>query len=108
MLKTLTIDSECFMYVNELKLIGMEQLERVEIGKNCFTKNKSNYGNNPKRHLYVKSCPKLKELKIDNFSFSDGTVCEIENVDALESIEMGVDAFYWSSLELKSILIHKE
>ena len=47
------------------------------------------------------------------YSFSDYTVCEIENVDALESIEIGdVDkkscSFYYASLELKSILIQSE
>ena len=46
------------------------------------------------------------------YSFSDYTVCEIENVDALEVIEMGdlnKDSynFYYASLEL-SILIHVE
>ena len=47
------------------------------------------------------------------YSFSDYTVIEIENVDALEVIEMGVSSygsynFYYASLELKSILIHSE
>ena len=47
------------------------------------------------------------------YSFSDYTVCEIENVDALEVIEIGdlnelSNNFYYASLELKSILIHSE
>ena len=47
------------------------------------------------------------------YSFSDYSVIEIENVDALEVIEMGElneksNNFCYASLELKSILIHNE
>ena len=46
-------------------------------------------------------------------SFSDYSVCEIEDVDALEVIEFGElneesRSFFYASLELKSILIHSE
>ena len=110
----LKIGEACFMYVNELKLIGLSELESVEIGMNSFTKNKNSWGNDPNRHFYLKNCPKLKSLKMGRYSFSDYTVCEIENVDALEVIEMGdlndwsCNFFYASVLELKSILIHSE
>ena len=114
-LKTLKIGSESFEYVEELKLIGLSELESVEIGKNSFTKYKDTLiiSGNPNRHFYLKNCPKLKSLKIGSFSFSDYTVFEIENVDALEAIEMGdlneySSSFYYASLELKSILIHIE
>ena len=112
-LKRLVIGNECFMYVDEVKLIGLSELESVEIGMNSFTKNKNWYGNDPNRHFYLKNCPKLKSLKMGRYSFSDYTVCEIENVDALEEIEMGelgiVSSNFWhASLELKSILIHSE
>ena len=115
-LKKLVIGDECFMYVNELKLIRMYYLESVEIGMNSFTQHKNNGGNDPNRHFYLKNCPKLKSLKMGRYSFYDYCVCEIENVDALEVIEMG-DAnnlnsgsgnFHYASLELKSILIHRE
>ena len=61
----------------------------------------------------MKDCPKLKSLKMGRYSFSDYTVIEIENVDTLEVIEMGElnewsYNFYHASLELKSILIHRE
>ena len=112
-LKELVVGDESFMYVNEVKLIGLHYLESVEIGKNGFTNHKNSYGNDPNRHFYLKNCPKLKSLKIGSYSFSDYSVCEIENVDALEVIEIGnVNEvsfnFYWASLELKSILIHRE
>ena len=112
-LSELKIGNECFMYVNELKLIGLSELENVVIGMNSFTKNMNSYGNDPNRHFYLKDCPKLKSLKMGRFSFSDYTVIEIENVDALEMIEIGsLNAysynFFYASLELKSILIHSE
>ena len=112
-LKTLRIGSECFENVKEVKLIGLRELESVEIGMNSFTKEKNSHGNDPNRHFYLKNCPKLKSLKMGRHSFSDYTVCEIENVDALEVIEMGdlykvSQNFIYASLELKSILIHSQ
>ena len=114
-LKELVVGNESFMYVNEVKLIGLHYLESVEIGMNSFTRHK-NTGDitaDPNRHFYLKNCPKLKSLKMGRYSFSDYTVCEIENVDGLEVIEIGdlnKDSynFYYASLELKSILIHSE
>ena len=111
-LKRIVIGDECFMNVIEVKLIGMSDLESVEIGKNCFTKKRNSWGNDPNRHFYLKNCPKLRSLKMGRYSFSDYSVIEIENVDALESIEMGeYDEscnFSYASLELKSILTHNE
>ena len=112
-LKSLRIGNNGFDYVEEVKLIGLSELESVTIGMNCFTKHKNSYGQDPNRHFYLKNCPKLKSLKMGRYSFSDYTVIEIENVDALEVIEMGdLDElsrnFLYASLELKSILIHSE
>ena len=115
-LRQLVVGDESCMYVNEVKLIGLNTLKSVEIGMNSFTKKKNSLGNDPNRHFYLKNCPKLKSLKMDRNSFSDYTVCGIENVDALEVIEMGnandlddwSGSFYYASLELKSILIHSK
>ena len=112
-LKRVEIGDECFENVNEVKVIGLNNLESMEIGMNSFTKNKNSAGYDFTRHFYLKDCPHLKSLKMGRFSFSDYNVIEIENVDALEEIEMG-DVKEWScnfryaSLELKSILIHCE
>ena len=112
-LKSVTIGDYGFEYVNVLNITGLNELESVVIGKNSFTKKKDSYGNDPNRHFYLKNCPKLKSLKMGRYSFSDYTVIEIENVDALDAIEIGdlhEDSynFYYASLELKSILIHNE
>ena len=114
-LRELKVESECFENVEEVRLIGLNELESVEIGESSFTKCKNTLQitSDPNRHFYLKNCPKLKSLKMGRYSFSDYTVCEIENVDALDVIEMGdLDKescnFYYASLELKSILIHNE
>ena len=110
-LRSVMIADESFLYVEEVKLIGLNKLESVVIGENCFTKRR--YSGDPDRHFYLKNCPNLKSLKMGRYSFSDYKVIEIENVDALEVIEIGElneesFNFYFASLELKSILIHNE
>ena len=90
-----------------MKLIGLHQLERVVIGRNCFTKQKNNAGNDPDRHFYLKDCERLRELKVGVYSFSDYSVCEIENVPSLEVIEIGElneesECFWCASLGMKS------
>ena len=112
-LRRIDIGNECFENVDEVKMAGLNELESVEIGKNSFTQHKNGASKDPNRHFYLKSCPKLKSLKMGRFSFSDYKVIEIESVDALEVIEIGnVNEwsynFWYASLELKSILIHSE
>ena len=112
-LKKLEVGDECFMNVRTVNITGLSALRSVEIGMNSFTKQKEWYGEDPYRHFYLKNCPKLTSLKMGRYSFSDYTVIEIENVDALEVIEMGElneksYSFNYASLELKSILIHSE
>ena len=106
-LKVFEVGGYSFAFVDELKLIGLNRLERVVIGMNCFTKNKNDCGNDPDGHFYLKNCERVRELKMGRYSFSDYSVCEIENVLSLEVIEMGeMDEYsynFWcASLELKS------
>ena len=89
-LKVIEVGDYSFAFVNEVKLIGLNQLERVVIGMNSFTKEKNGWRNDRNRHFYLKDCDRLRELKIGVYSFSDYSVCEIENVPSLEVIEMGV------------------
>ena len=101
-LREIRVGDKCFDSVNEFKLIGLSQLERVVIGKSF------NYaGNNPIRVFYVKDCEKLKELKLGTVSFCSYNMCGIENLPSLEVIEMGElneesCNFGGASLELKS------
>ena len=108
-LRELKVGDECFENVKEVKLIGLNQLESVMIEKNSFTKYKNDWPNyDSPRHFYLKNCERVRELKIGRCSFSDYSVCEIENVPSLEVIEMGKlnkwsYNFKYASLELKSV-----
>ena len=107
-LKVFEVGDYSFAFVEEVKLIGLNRLERVVIGKKCVTKHKDCYhGDDPDGHFYLKNCERLTELKIGCYSFSDYSVCEIENVPSLEVIEIGElygisSNFKYASLELKS------
>ena len=108
-LKSVRVGSECFSYVEEVKLIGLSELESVVIGENSFYF----YDSTLCYCFCVKNCPKLKSLKMGKHSFVRYSTCVIENVDALEVIEIGdssIDSnnFRPASLVLKSILIHRE
>ena len=103
-LKVFEAGDYSFSFVDEVKLIRMNRLEKVVIGKDCFRRNTEK---NSDRHFYLKNCEKLRELKIGCYSFSDYSVCEIENDARLEVIEMGKlnegsYNFWYASLELKS------
>ena len=84
-LQLLEVGDECFENVEEVKFLGLNQLERVVIGRECF---KGDW-NDPNGHFYLKNCKSLKELKIGCRSFSGYSVCEIERVKCLEVIKMG-------------------
>ena len=116
-LRELKVGSKCFENVKKVNICGLKELENVEIGESSFTKKKDTWFNEKDGRFYLKNCPKLRELRITGIrSFSDYSVCEIENVDALEVIEIGkIDYmnersynFVYASLELKSILIHSK
>ena len=113
-LKSLKIGDDCFEDANEVKLVGLKELEKVVIGTNSFTKSKGDWSRNPLRRFVLKNCPSLRELKMGRFSFSDCSEIEIGDVDALEVIEMG-ELNEWSFnfapasfFELKSLLVESE
>ena len=103
-LKVFEVGDYSFAFVDEVRLIGLNQLERVGIGKHCFRKS---IEENPNRHFHLKNCERLRVLTMGRYSFSDYSVCEIENVPSLEVIEMGEldevnHIFFYASLDLKS------
>ena len=114
-LRALVVGSYCFENVSEVRLVGLIELESVVINESSFTK-MMDWSGNSRYRFCLKNCLKLKSLKIGRNSFNDYSMCEIEDVDALEVIEMGSATylngwsynFRYASLELKSILIHKE
>ena len=109
-LKVFEVGNYSFAFVDEVKLIGLNQLERVLIGQKCFTKDgfdSDDCDYDPYRRFYLKDCERVRELKIGYCSFFFYSVCEIENVPSLEVIEVGELNeeswnFFYASLELKS------
>ena len=106
-LRVFEVGDYSLLFVKEVKLIGLSQLERVVIGKHSFRRG---IGYDSTRHFYLRNCERLRELKIGCGSFCDYTVCEIEKVPSLEVIEIGQlnrwsSSFRNASLELKSGIV---
>ena len=80
-LRVLEVGDDCFKNVIELKLLGMKALERVVIGDSSFAENEGSF--------CLKKCLLIRELKIGSGSFEEYRMCEIEENDRLEVIEIG-------------------
>ena len=99
----------CCRRVTRVVIVGLKKLERIVVGGRSFRT--LNYliidGKDPNRHFFLKDCEKLKEVKIGRGSFKDFSVCVIENLPSLESMDIGcVDllscVFCFANLELRS------
>ena len=114
-LREFIVGDKSFEGVEEVDLIGLNRLERVVIGKNCFSHKKSENEDKDKdededdnTHFYVKRCERLKELKIGSMTCFCYNVFEIEDDDSLEVIEIGEmnellsGSFMFSSLVMNS------
>ena len=112
-LRDLHIGDYCFKEVDRMELIGLNYLERVVIGKHCFSTIeeivviKSTVEDYSHRHFFLKNCNSVKELIIGNDSFLEYDICVIENDPSLERILFGESVidhtmFFHSSLFLRS------
>ena len=106
-LRLFQVGDKCFRLVKEMKLTGLSQLEIVVIGNVSFTKPGFFPSYDASRRFQLKNCARLRQLKIGCYSFSDYSVCVIENNVHLEAIEFGElygdsDTFKFASLKLKS------
>ena len=106
-LRELQVGNHCFQCVEEVRMVGMNVLEKVVIGDICFSSRGDWADNSANNRFFLKDCERLRELKIGSNSFNDYSVCEIENLPSLEVIEIGDlnesgANFYHASLELKS------
>ena len=108
-LRVFEVGDHSFCNVEEVHLTGLSKLERVVIGEYSFTRESVDriFVTYTNRKLYIRNCEKLRELKIGHYSFWDYSVLEIENVNSLEVIEIGVFDersfnFVSAALELRS------
>ena len=63
-LRELIVGDECFQFVKDLKIVGLNALEKVEIGKECFCKASGGV-------FEMRNCEKVKSVKIGDGSFVD-------------------------------------
>ena len=101
-LKSVTIGDESFMYVNEVIITGLNELESVVIGNNSFTMMKNSFGNNSTRAFLLSNCPKMKSLKIGDYSFSDYSAFLTQGIPSAETIQIGDFSFISASFGLRS------
>lgn len=105
-LRVLQIGNGSFTHVNEFDLYAVHLLERVVIGRDCFTI-PDNSCCVRQGYFHLRFCERLKEIRIGCNSFSDYTVWEIGDGERLEAIEIGKlnersDNFLWADLRLES------
>ena len=61
-LRELIVCNECFQFVKDLKIVGLNALEKVEIGKQCFCK--------PSGGVFeMRDCERMRSVKIGDGSF---------------------------------------
>ena len=92
MLRELRVGDGSFKRVNKVNLVSLHQLERVIIGRNCFTEREDGcdvFIREYRGRFSLKDCEKVRELKIGYHSFCDYERCVIENTPLLEVIEIG-------------------
>ena len=61
-LRELIVGDECFQFVKDLKIVGLNALEKMEIGKQCFCKASGGV-------FEMRDCAKLKSVRIGDGSF---------------------------------------
>ena len=61
-LRELIVGDECFQFVKDLRIVGLNALEKVEIGRECFCKASGGA-------FEMRNCEKLKSVKIGDGSF---------------------------------------
>ena len=61
-LRELIVGDECFQFVKDVRIVGLNALEKVEIGKECFCKASGGV-------FEMRDCEKLKSVKIGDGSF---------------------------------------
>ena len=88
-IKEIEIGSHSFQYVTGVDIVGLSQLERVVIGKYCFSQRSHTFTDRYNPRFAVKDCERLKELRIGRKSFCYYGVCDIDNNASLGVIEMG-------------------
>ena len=96
-LSELKIEYYCFDYPSKVRIEGMKQLKRVEIGPGCFT------STNAFNELVVKDCPELSELVIGSNCFSSFTSFQLSGLPSLKRLSIGSYCFKEADLNIRKM-----
>ena len=96
-LNELKIEGKCFDYPSKVRIEGMKQLKRVEIGSGCFT------STNAFNELVLKDCPELSELVIGSNCFSSFTSFQLSGLPSLKRLSIGSYCFKEADLNIRKI-----
>ena len=120
-LKTIAIGDDCFGAVRSVEINGLNKLIKVTIGKKSFTSaktaNEIKTINRTDGSNRILNCPKLKSIRIGEYSFSDYHVFEWNGLPSLKSVTIGNYCYHsvtantisWDGMtQLKSIVIGDE
>ena len=108
-LKSITIGCSCFTNVREFVIDGLESLESVKIGDDCF-RSKALYEISEEDLLSfiptngvcrITNCPNLRQLEIGSESFKDFKSFELSIVNSIQSIKFGDSCFVFADFSLK-------
>ena len=85
-LRILIVGDYCFKNVTRFDIDGLNRLESIKIGEYSFSLD----SDEKNREFHLKNCSNLKSLVIDDYSFRDYYVMELNNLPKLQSIKIGI------------------
>ena len=97
-LKRIEIGNQCFKYVREFVIDGLESLESVKISQNSFRIGDEERDDGICR---ITNCPNFRQLEIGDESFRDFKSFELSNLNSLQSINFGNYCFEYADFSLK-------
>ena len=99
-LRRIEIGNECFKYVREFVIDGLESLESVKIGKECFRIGDKERDDGV---CQITNCPNLCQLEISDYSFYYFKSFELSNINSIQSIKFGDYCFKYADFSLKGM-----
>ena len=97
-LKSITTGQGCLKDVREFVIDGLESLESVKIGDECFRIDGEERDDGLCR---ITNCPNLRQLEIGDESFGDFKSFELSKLNSLQSIKFGSSCFEYADFSLK-------
>ena len=107
--ESIEIGNYCFESVETFKIMRLNRLKTIRIGKKSYTKMKNWYGFDKSKSFHILNCESLESIQIGEYSFSDfGGEFELKNLPQLQSIQIGTIEswscnFYYSSFVIRGI-----